>query len=203
MLAMTMNISNFSFGFPLDDWARWPVGNGIETLADELALRYADGPDAQGVVRRSVIALNKNALGKNGIILDEAIWIPNRSTGEGMAVLDTLLWGLPKGADPSAEAFAARRNLKKDMGRGSKVFDYDVRITDVPAGHSVTEAYTIRLRHEKVIQGYLLFSIFPEGAADAFCLQISTVHLGLMKELGEQMRIIAESVEITLRESPQ
>ena len=197
-------ISDFKFGLPVaDDWARWPVGEGNEAVADDLAVRYADGPDAQALVRRSVIAMNADALGKPGTILEEAIWIPDRSTGEGMAVLDTLLWGFPKGADPSAKAFVARRNLKSDMGRGSKVFDYDVGLTDVPAGGAVTEAYTIRLRREKIIRGYLLFSIFPEGAHDAACLQVTTAHLGLMKELGEQMRIIAQSGELTLWDAPE
>jgi hypothetical protein len=199
---MVMKLSHFNFGFPADDWARWPVGAGIEAVADDLALRCADGPDAQAVVRRSVIALNADALTKTSTALWMAIWVPDRSTGEGMAVLDTFLWGFPKGADPSAEAFVARRNLKKDMGRGSKVFDYDVGFTDVPAGRAVTEVYTIRMRHEKIIQGYILFSIFPPGSANAFCLQISTVHLDQIKELAGQMRIIAQSVELTLWDAP-
>jgi hypothetical protein len=200
---MVMRISASSWGFPADDWARWPVGEGVEPVADDLAVRYADGPDAQEVVRRSVIAVNADALTKDGIIVRQAIWIPDRSTGEGMAVLDAFLWDIPKRADRSAEAFLARRNLKTDMGRGSKIFDYDTRIADVPAGHSATEIYTIRFRHEKIIQAYLRFSIFPEGARDAFCLQISTVHLDLMKGLAEQLRIIAESVELTLWDAPE
>jgi hypothetical protein len=198
---MVMRLSHASFGFPADDWARWPVSAGIETVADDLAARYADGPEAQEVVRRSVIAANADALATKGVIVQRAIWVPDRSTGEGMAVLGSLLWGLPK-ADPSAEGFVARRNLKKDMGRGSKIFDYDVGFTDVPAGKAVTEVYTIRMRHEKIIQGYILFSIFPEGSANAFCLQISTVHLDLMRGLGEQIRIIAESVKLTLWDAP-
>ena len=200
---MVTRISDGAWGFPADDWARWPVGEGVEPVADELAVRYADGLDAQAVVRRSVIAANSDALSKDGIIVRQAIWIPDRSTGEGMAVLDAFIWDIPKKADPSAEAFLARRNLRTDMGRGSKIFDYSAGVTDVPAGHSATESYTIRLRHEKIIWGYLLFSIFPEGAHDAFCLQISTVHLDLMKALGKQMRIIAQSVELTLWDAPE
>jgi len=198
---MVMKIGDVSWGYRVDDWATWNVGKDVESEADDLAVRYADGPDAQAVVRRSVIAVNADALPKKGI-LRQAIWIPDRSTGEGMAMLDAFLWGFPKGADPSAEAFVVRRNLKKDMGRGSKIFDYDVGFTDVPAGPSVTEAYTIRMRHETVIQGYLLFSIFPETATAAFCLQFSTVHLDLMKKMSEEARIIAESVEISLWDDP-
>ena len=200
---MVMQIDRFAFRFPVDDWARWPVGEGIEPVADDLAVRYADGSGAQEVVRRSVIAVNADALTKNGIALHQGIWIPDRSTGEGMAMLESFLWGLPKRADLSAEEFLARRNLRTDMGRGSKVFDYDTRIIDVPAGHSATETYTIRFRHEKIIQAYLRFSIFPEGTHDAFCLQITTVHLDLMKGLAEQLRIIAESVELTLWDAPK
>jgi len=65
---MVMKLSHFSFGFPADDWAAWPVGEGIGAVAGDLAIRYADGPDAQAVVRRSVIAVNADALAKNGII---------------------------------------------------------------------------------------------------------------------------------------
>ena len=200
---MVMKIGDVNWGFPADDWATWEVGKDVESVADDLAAKYADGPAAQAVVRRSVIAVNADALAKKGIIVRQAIWIPDRSTGEGMAMLDMLLWGFPKGADPSAEAFVARRNLKKDMGRGSKIFDYHTSFTDVPAGRSVTEVYTIRLRHEAIIQGYILFSIFPEGSANSFCLQVSTVHLDLIKKLCEQTRIIAESVVIALWDAPE
>jgi len=190
------------FGFPDLDWPAWDVGAGIEAVADELAAAHADGPAAVAVVRRSVLALNADALSKGPVSVQMAIWVPDRSTGEGVAVLDTLTWGFKPGEVVSAEAFVARRNVKKDMGRGSKVFDYDVGITDVPAGEAVVEAYTLRRRHETTIQGYILFTIFPPGAVDAFCLQFNTVHLGLMEELGSLARIIAESVVITLWDAP-
>jgi hypothetical protein len=199
---MALEIDTFNFAFPDLDWPTWIVGEGIESVADDVATRHADGPDAVAVVRRSLIALNADALAKGPLSVQMAIWVPDRSTGEGVAVLDAFKWGFAPGAEVSAEAFVARRNVKKDMGRGTKVFDYDVKILDVPAGEAVVEAYTMRRRREATIQGYILFSIFPPGSTDAFCLQLNTVHLGLMKELGTQSRIIANSVELTLWDAP-
>ena len=88
---MVMRISNVDWGYEVDNWATWTVGGDVEAVADDLAVRYADGPDAQAVVRRSVIALNADALAKKGIIARQAIWIPDRSTGEGIAMLDMFL----------------------------------------------------------------------------------------------------------------
>ena len=51
---MVMRISDASRAFPADDWADWSVDDDIEAVAGDLAVRYADGPDAQAVVRRSV-----------------------------------------------------------------------------------------------------------------------------------------------------
>jgi hypothetical protein len=199
---MAQRIDTFKLGFPDFDWPTWTVGEDVELVVDELATAHADGPAAVAVVRRSVLALNADALAKRAPGAQMALWVPDRSTGEGVAVMDTLTWGFQPGAVISAEAFVARRNVKKDMGRGSKVFDYDVGITDVPAGEAVVEAYTIRLRHEATIQGHILFTIFPPRSTNAFCLQFNTVQLGVMKELGSLARIIAESVVITLWDAP-
>jgi len=199
---MVRRIGGSHLNFPDETWASWTPGNGIEPVAADLAQRLADGPDAQALVRRSIAALNADALRKGDMIIREAVWVPDRSTGEVMAVMDVTVLGFPPGAEVSAEAFATR-NVKKELGRAAKLLDYAVDITDVPAGLAVVETMVLRMRGEHTVQAYLFFLVFPEDVREAFSLTFNTVHLNLLTEISAQARIIAESVVLTLGESAQ
>jgi hypothetical protein len=119
-----------------------------------------------------------------------------------VATLDIFVLRFAPAVKVSGQAFAAARSAKIHEVDGATIVDYDLRSAPVPAGRAVTEIYTIRRPDDAVREGYLETSIFPNGARDAFSVHISTVHLGLMKELATQLRHIARSVKLTVRDIP-
>jgi len=198
---MNDRIVEYQLNFPDETWASWTPGQGIEPVAADLAQRLADGPDAQALVRRSVAALNADAVRKGSVIIDEAVWVPDRSAGEVMTIMDVTAKVFPAGSEVSPQAYLAR-NLKKDFGRGTKILDYAAQTTEVPAGPAAVEQVVLRLRRERTVQGYLFFLVFPDGADEALSLSFNTVHLNLLTEISAQARIIAESLTLTLGDIP-
>ena len=199
---MTRRVTGFHVDFPDEKWASWKPGNGISVVAAELASACADGVAAQALVRRSVTALNAEAIQKGAVVVHEAIWVPDRSTGEVMAVMDVGIRGFPQRGEVSANVYS-NRNVKKEIGRAGKVLDHAVHVSEVSAGPMAVESMVVRLRGERTIQGYLYFLVFPEGLRQAFVLQFNTVHLNLMNEIAAQGRIIAESVTLTVGDAPE
>lgn len=190
------NLVDYRMRLPDDSWGSWNPGSGADAVAAGLALRLADGPAAQAVVRRSVITINANALTKGNAVVTEAIWVPDRTTGEVMATMELKVRSFRDGL-ATPEAYLAR-DVKKDAGRRARILEYAARTSEVPAGALTIEQFLLRLRRERLVQGYLFLLIFPPDIQEAVWLTFNTPHLALLTTIAEQARIIADSVTVTL-----
>lgn len=194
------HVVHYDVRFPNASWEGWVVGAQLGGIPAEFADRLADGAEAQALVHRSVVKINAEALAKKGVIGARAIWVPDRSTGEVMAIMSVSFQGFPDGA-ATPEAYLGR-NVKRDMGRRTKILEYASRVVEVPAGPATIEQFVLRLGGEKQVQGYLFFVIFPSGAREAVHLSFNTVHLSLLTPIAEQARVFADSLTVTLGEIP-
>ena len=186
-----------TMSFP-EGWGSWAPGSGIDLAATELARTLADTDEARAVVRRSVAAVNADSLRK-GMSTRLAVWVPDRASGEVMAIMDMGLRGFPGDASPEAHL---ARNVKRDLGRRTKLMEYAARRATLPVGETTIEQFVLRLGGERQVQGYLLFLLFPHGAQEAVSLMFNTVHLNLLNAIAEQARMIAESLTVSLGEIP-
>ena len=193
-------LTTYEYRLPDDCWQGWVPGSGIEAVSRTIAERLADGSQARGVVRRSVELLNADALTKGSVICRQAVWVPDRSTGEVAAVLDATLLAARRGVLTPERHLA--RNLRRYFGWTTRIEDYAASTSLVPAGDLTIEQVLLRLFRERQVQGYLYLNVFPVGAVEAFSLILNTVHLDLLQDIARQGRMIAESLQLTLGEVP-
>jgi len=193
------NVVQIDVVLPDEHWAGWTPGVGIGSVAADLAEGVADGDLARHVVRRSVELVNADSLSKGGIVVSNAVWVPDRTSGEVAAVLDTTLIEAPGGAGAPARHLA--RNLRKDFGWTTRIVEYAADTSQVPAGPMTIEQVLLR-RFGEQVQAYLFLNVFPPGADEAASLVLNTVHLDLVTEVARQGRMIAESLQLTLGDIP-
>ncbi len=191
------HVVSYGYAFPAG-WGSWTPGHGVDAVAAELATTLADTDDGRALVRRSVPAVNADALRK-GASMRLAVWVPDRTTGEVVAIMDLGIRGFPGDATPEAHL---ARDVGRDLGRRARLMEYAARRATLPAGEATIEQYVLRLRGERQVQGYLMFQVFPPGAGEAVQLVFNTVHLTLLNAVAEQARVIADSLTVTLGEIP-
>lgn len=185
---------------PDDTWAGWLPGGGIGPAAAQLAHQTAASEEARATTRRAIELVNADTLRKGGIVVSNAVWVPDSATGEVAAILDVTLLDAP-GGESAPERHLAR-NLRKDFGWTTRIVDYAASTGQVPAGRMTIEQVLLRRFGERKVQAYLFLNVYPPGACEAASLVFNTVHLDLVTELAGQARIIAETLELTLGDIP-
>ncbi|UZN04782.1 hypothetical protein [Cellulomonas sp. S1-8] len=188
-----------NYSYP-DCWAGWTPGWSFARFAREIAGELAEPGPASEVTARAVGLVNADSLRKRGIVAQNAVWVPDRSTGEVAAILDVTIIVAP-GGESAPERHLAR-NLRKDFGWTTRIVDYAAQTSEVPAGRLTIEQVLLRRFGERQVQGFLFLNVFPPGAAEAASLVFNTVHLDLVTEVARQGRMIAESLELTLGDIP-
>lgn len=190
----------YAYPYPSDRWRGWDPGDGMTRVSGEIAETLADIGDARRLAARAIEAVNADSLRKRGIVAHNAVWVPDRTTGEVAAVMDFTIIGT-SGGDRAPETHLAR-NVRKDLGWTTRIVDYAASISEVPAGRMTIEQVLLRRFTERRVQAYLFLNVFPPGACEAASLVFNTVQLDLVPELARQARMIAESLELTLGEIP-
>ncbi|UZN04780.1 hypothetical protein [Cellulomonas sp. S1-8] len=181
-------------------WMGWTAGSAIEPLARTIAEQLADEGAARAVTARSIEVINADSLRKQGIVAHNAIWVPDRSTGEVAAVLDLTV--MPAAGGAAAPERHLTRNLRRAFGWTTRIVEYAAQTSEVPAGRMTIEQVLLRRFGERQVQAYLFLHVFPPGAHEAACLVFNTVHLDLVTEIARQGRMFAESLELTLGDIP-
>ncbi|ADG74321.1 hypothetical protein Cfla_1423 [Cellulomonas flavigena DSM 20109] len=189
----------FTFVNP-EGWMGWEPGSGIRAVAREIASHLADVGSARDVTARSVELVNADSLGKNGIVAHNAVWVPDRRTGEVAAILDMVVISAPGGETAPEQRLA--RNLRRSFGWTTRIVEYAADTAHVPAGRMTIEQVLLRRFGERQVQAYLFLNVFPPGAVEAASLVFNTVHLDLVTEVARQGRMIAESLVLELGEIP-
>lgn len=193
------HLMDFEYQNPVQ-WMSWAPGSGAGALASQLAEQLADGSSARALTARSVEAVNADSMRKKGIVAHNAVWVPNRSTGEVAAILDLLVVDASGGA--SAPERHLSRNLRRSFGWATRIVDYAARTSQVPAGRMTIEQMLLRRFGERQVQAYLFLNVYPPGGSEAASLVFNTVHLDLVTEIARQGRMIAESLQLTLGHIP-
>lgn len=199
MLQETRSLVGFTFSNP-DGWMGWEPGRGISSVAREIAAHLADAGAARDLTARSVELVNADSLAKKGIVAHNAVWVPDRTTGEVAAILDLVVMPAP-GGDAAPERRLAR-NLRRSFGWTTRILEYAAELSRVPAGRLTIEQVLLRRFGERQVQAYLFLNVFPPGAVEAASLVFNTVHLDLVTEVARQGRMIADSLELELGEIP-
>ncbi|MCC2315314.1 hypothetical protein [Cellulomonas xiejunii] len=181
-------------------WAGWTPGASIRTVAERLGEDLAIGDEARRAVRASIESINSDSRRKGDFILQNAVWVPDPSTGAVAAVLDATVRSTPGGSSAPARYLA--RNIRRDFGWTTRIVEYVASESRVPAGRMTAEHTIVRPFGERQVQGYLFLRVFPPGAGEAFSLLLNTVHLDLLTELARQGRMMAESLQLTLGHIP-
>ncbi len=196
---MTAGITCFDLRYPDDShWATWTPGDGCDAVASELSLEVATTSEGAALLRRSILAVNASSLEQRGAVAQNALWVPDRSTGEPKGIVDVTIIGFTKRSDATPEAFLARSWRREHGGWRVKVTQRSTEIVQCPAGPAVVESVVGRLRRERTVQAYSSFVIFPaDGTPEAVCLRLNTIHLDLLVELTAHGRTIADSLQIT------
>lgn len=151
------------------------------------------------LLTRALIALNREALGRNGTVAQIYAWVPDRAVGEVKIFVHQGIRALASPAEATPEAFAAR-DVQKDVGRKFKIIDHDAVIFEPPAGRAVAVIRHQLERRNAFATNNIDVLIFPPvpDLSEAFILTFFTDDF----ELGEQMAVFArnfaESVELTV-----
>jgi hypothetical protein len=197
---MSAPVTRCEVGFP-SDWIAWTVGEGPERSA-ALAARRTDDPQAQDALRATVEGTDASLVSLGGVVTG-ALWVPDASTAEVLAVGRVeLLAGDPGRPFTRDELLVAKRGEKN---RAVKVFDRGVEPAEVPAGPAVVE---ITLLAEKrgvlarasveAVQLRLTYTVVPPGTYDAIEIELVTTHPELLDALGPQAQAIASSLVVHL-----
>ncbi|UZN02689.1 hypothetical protein [Cellulomonas sp. S1-8] len=156
-------------------------------------------PEAVALLHRSVVAVNRAALGKgSNTVGQSALWIPDPGTGEVRGVVEVSVGSYAHPREANPEAFVAR-NWRRDYGGWRvKITERSAEIFECPAGRGVVETIVGRLRGERTVQAYSSFFVFPhDGTPESVQLAFNTVHLDQLVELTVLGRSITDSLEIT------
>jgi|GEM_PF-899980 len=193
-------LAHVDYTYPDDRWAGWSPGGGIARLALEIAEELAEPGPARATTARAVEIVNADSLRKGGIVAQNAIWVPRRSTGEVAGILDVTIIAAPGG--PSAPERHLSRSLRRDFGWTTRILEYAAQTSEVPAGRMTIEQVLLRRFGEREVQAYLFLNVYPPVAQEAASLVLNTVHLDLLGDLARHGRMIAESLRLTLGDIP-
>lgn len=193
------HLVDFEYKNP-EQWMGWSPGPAVGPIAQELADRLAEGPVARSLTARSVETINADSLRKNGIVAHNAIWVPDRASGEVAAILDLVVVDAAGGESAPEQHLA--RSVRRAFGWTTKILDYAARVSEVPAGRMTIEQVLLRRFGQREVQAYLFLRVFPRGSIEAVSLVFNTVHLDLVTEVARQGRMIAESLQLTLGDIP-
>lgn len=186
----------YEYGLPDEYWAGWSPQHHADDLAETISHRLSDGPAAQGVVRSSVLRLNSDALSKGSLVVRQGVWVPDRSTGRVVAVLDTMLVAARRGALTPERHLS--RSLRREFGWTTQILEQWADVTDVPAGRTTVRSVVLRRRGDPTVQYYLFLDVFPPTAVEGFSFVLNTVHLDLAEAIARQGRVMANSLKLTL-----
>lgn len=197
-------IAGYTIGFP-PDWYRWEVGTGAQ-VADGIAERAADSPEAREVVRRGVLGLDELCVKEAAAVLVAALWLPDRVTGGTVATARLEL--LVNRGVPVFDRHV-RLAQSASAGRGMKIFERIVQTMDPPAGQALAVITTLaersggmfsRTREPNLVQTRIDVTVFPPGSSDTLCLHAMTVDQEITETLGEHVGAIVDSVTVTVGE---
>ena len=192
---MTGWITDWSGGVP-DGWASWEPGQAVGS-AEGVAERLADGDAARERVRAAVLGIDAD-LPLERALLSAAVWVPDPSSGEPLAMLLAELAipterGVPVGFEGYLRAAAAPPPWRF----GRKVFEHSVTTVEVPVGRAVLERLVMAERREPVTTA-VTFTIFPDGTDEAIRLTLSSLVPAAADVLLEQGHSMAEAVTATI-----
>ncbi len=182
--------------FPDEQWAGWTPGRGVSRVAREIAEQVADGTVARAHVESAIERINADSLRKGGMVGQNAVWVPDRATGEVVAIMDFTKVDTPGGVHAPEQYLA--RNLRKDFGWTTRVVEYTADVGEVQAGRLTVEQVLLRGWRDRTVQSYLFVNVYPPGSRNAASFVFNTVHLDLVPEVARQAWMIAESLVLTL-----
>lgn len=200
---MPGTVASYTIGFPTD-WVKWQVGEG-PSREDELAVKAADGPEAQDLVRHAVNGLDALCqLG--GAFFVAALWVPDRSTGVSLATAQFELLTGPLDRDASWDMMWERASTYAPQ-RGFKVFDRAIEELTLPAGRAIGEVTVLAENHRRLlgrpsrpepVQMRVDITVFPPGSSDVVCLELRTFESDLLDALGDAARVIAQTITVVV-----
>jgi hypothetical protein len=190
-------IVHFSLSFPDEDWLQFDPDPGFDQQAPQVAAKFATTQAGRELLTQALIALNHNALGEHGTVVQVYAWVPDRAVGQVKIFAHVGIRVLASLAEATPEAFAAR-DVQKDAGHKFKVFDHDTGIFDCPAGRMVMVICRQLQRwtdFATINTDVLIFPPVPD-LCEAFNLTFFSDDLELMVQMGTFARLIANSVKL-------
>lgn len=188
---MTQQIVGWTLGVS-PTWGGWRPGHGAED-AEGVAQRLADGPAAQDRVRAAVMAFDAGARDVAASVLQLAVWVPDRSTGE---VYGTMALELRVGVTTPADYLASVRKPARD--RRVKVFHHDSAPAEVEAGPAVVVTRAQADRGSRVVLNEIEWTVFPPGSSEALQLAFGTPVAEFAQALADESAAAVNRLSVTL-----
>ncbi|MGY4644813.1 hypothetical protein [Cellulomonas sp. URHB0016] len=191
---MTKVLADYTLGAP-EDWGGWTPGNGLAE-ADEVAELLADGDAARARVREAVLTFDKG-LGDDRAVLNAAVWVPDRATGELGAFLRVDL--LELGGQTADEWLRTQRRPRRE--RGVKVFHWSTDLREMPAGQASVVVRTWAHERTKVVVADVVWTLFPDGSSQGLQLEFTAASPELADTVGHQSVTVVETVNVVLEDA--